>query len=120
MADRFGAPRDVVRQAIDHLASPCAVVEVGVSTHVLWTDSFGSLTFGAGAPPATRDTVFDLASLTKVLSTAPLLMRAIEQGLLGLDDAVAEHVAAWRGAERASVTIRDLLSHSSGLPAHRD
>jgi len=45
--------------------------------------------------------------------------RAVEQGTLGLDDPVAAHIAEWRGDDRAHVTIRDLLSHSSGLPAHR-
>ena len=97
MADRFEASRDVLREAIEHLAFPCAVVEVGSSTHVRWTEPFGSLTFGARAAPATRETIFDLASLTKVLATAPLLMRAIEQGVLGLDDAVATHVQSGDG-----------------------
>ena len=119
MADRFDAARDVLREAIEHLAFPCAVVEVGNSTRILWTESFGTLTFGSRAAAATVDTIFDLASLTKVLATAPLLMRAIEQGVFGLDDAVAKHIAEWRGPDRAAVTIRDLLSHSSGLPAHR-
>jgi CubicO group peptidase (beta-lactamase class C family) len=118
--ERFGAPRDVLRRAIDHLAFPCAVVEVGNSTRPLWSESFGHLTFGSNAPRAAVETIFDLASLTKVLSTAPLLMRAIEQGVLGLDDRLADHVPEWHGDDRSAVTIRDLLSHTSGLPAHRD
>ena len=119
MADRFGAPRQVLQRAIAHLAFPCAVVEVGGSTHPFWSEPFGQLTFGPDSPAAQADTIFDLASLTKVLSTAPLLMRAIEQGLIALDDPVRDHVPEWRGADRASATIRDLLSHASGLPAHR-
>lgn len=119
MADRFGAPRAILRRAIDHLAFPCAIVEVGDSTHPLWSESFGHLTFGAEAAVAHADTIFDLASLTKVLSTAPLFMRAIEQGLIALDDRVGDHLAEWRSPDRASVSIRDLLSHASGLPAHR-
>jgi CubicO group peptidase (beta-lactamase class C family) len=119
MADRFGAPREILRQATRHLAFPCAVVEVGDGTHPLWSESFGHLTFGADAPAATADTIFDLASLTKVLATAPLLMRAVDQGVVGLDDPVGDHIPEWRGADRATVTLRDLLSHASGLPAHR-
>src|SRR5205085_1785090 len=69
MADRFGAPREILRSAITHLAFPCAVVEVGDSTHPLWSESLGHLTFGADSPAATTATIFDLASLTKVLST---------------------------------------------------
>ncbi len=63
--------------------------------------------------------MFDLASLTKVLSTTTLVMRAVEQGSLDLDDPVGRHVTEWRGVDRQQVTIRDLLSHASGLPAHR-
>jgi CubicO group peptidase (beta-lactamase class C family) len=63
--------------------------------------------------------VFDLASLTKVLATAPLIMRMIERGGVGLDDPVSMHVALWRNEHGgAPVTIRDLLTHCSGLPAH--
>jgi serine-type D-Ala-D-Ala carboxypeptidase len=68
---------------------------------------------------ARADTIFDLASLTKVLSTTSLVMRLVEQGLLGLDDPVGDHLQSWRGADRAHVTIRDLLSHAGGLPGHR-
>src|SRR3954471_15103500 len=119
MADRFGAPREILRSAITHLAFPCAVVEVGDSTRPLWSESLGHLTFGADAPAVAADTIFDLASLTKVLATAPLLMRAVDQGVVGLDDPVGDHIPEWRGADRATVTVRDLLSHASGLPAHR-
>jgi len=118
-ADRFAAPRDVIRDAVAHLAFPGAVVEVGDATRPLWSDALGSLTFGSGARSVSVDTIFDLASLTKVISTASLLMRSIEQGGIALDDPVAAHIEEWRGADRAGVTIRDLLSHCSGLPAHR-
>ena len=66
-----------------------------------------------------RTPVFDLASLTKVLATTPLIMRMVERGGLGLDDPVAEHVPLWRDRHAGdAVTIRDLLAHCSGLPAH--
>ena len=119
MAERFSAPRGVIRDAVAHLAFPGAVVEVGNATRSLWSESFGHLTFGATAPPATTETIFDLASLTKVLSTASLLMRAIEHGGIALDDPVAVYIEEWRGDDRSDVTIRDLLSHCSGLPDHR-
>jgi CubicO group peptidase (beta-lactamase class C family) len=119
MPDRFGAAREVILAALNRFAFPCAAVEVGDHTGPRWTEAFGQLTFGADSPAAGLDTIFDLASLTKVLSTATLIMRAVEQGVLGLDDPVARHIDCWRGDDRASVTLRDLLSHSSGLPAHR-
>jgi CubicO group peptidase (beta-lactamase class C family) len=118
-AERFRAPREVIRAAIAHLAFPGAVVEVGEATRPIWTEAFGRFTSGSGSPPVTLDTIFDLASLTKVISTAPLLMRAVERGSIALDDPVAAYFAEWRLPDRTAVTIRDLLSHCSGLPSHR-
>ena len=119
MSLTFGAARDVLRRAVAARAFPAAVVEVGTAGQPIWREAFGRLTFDADAPAARDDTIFDLASLTKVLATTPLVMRQIERGALGLDDPVALHLERWRGADRETVTIRDLLAHCSGLPAHR-
>jgi CubicO group peptidase (beta-lactamase class C family) len=97
---------------------PAAVIEVGSSAQPLWRHAVGALTYEPGAAPAADDTVFDLASLTKVLATTSLVMRLVERGRIGLDDPVSEHLSSWQGADRTSVTLRDLLAHCSGLPAH--
>lgn len=107
----------ILEDAVRARAFPAAVVEVGRSHGVLYREPVGALTYDAGAAPTTDDTIFDLASLTKVLATTPLVMQLVERGQLGLDDPVANHVPAWRGDDRAAVTIRDLLAHCSGLPA---
>ena len=117
--DPFAAARGVLAGAIEAGACPAAVVEVGDATRPIWTEAFGRLTFDPGAEPAALDTVFDLASLTKVLATTPLLMQLVERGVLALDDEVRSRVPEWHGADRAGVTIRDLLAHCSGLPAYR-
>jgi len=114
----FPAARAVLQRAVAERAFPAAVIEVGDATRPLWREPFGALTFDAGAPATREDTIFDLASLTKVLATTPLAMRDIEQGALGLDDRLSEHLPRWRRADGDAVTIRDLLSHCSGLPAH--
>src|SRR5215217_7541102 len=119
MAGSFSAARQVLQRAVATGAFPAAVIEVGTSRHPLWTEPFGRLTFDAGAAPTRDDTVFDLASLTKVLSTTPLVIRHVEHGALALEDPVGRHVSGWRGPDRDSVTIRDLLSHCSGLPGYR-
>src|SRR5262245_29474093 len=111
--------RTALEAAVAKRVFPAAVIEVGTATQTLWSEPVGRLTFDADAPDTRNDTIFDLASLTKVLATTPIAMQAIEQGLLGLDDAVAEHVAEWSLDDRRDVTLRDLLSHASGLPAHR-
>jgi CubicO group peptidase (beta-lactamase class C family) len=109
----------VLQRAIDDAAFPAAVVEVGSATAPLWREAFGRLTFDPDAPSTREDTVFDLASLTKVLATTLLVLRDVERGTLALDDDLGMHLDPWRDAARAPVTLRDLLSHSSGLPAHR-
>jgi CubicO group peptidase (beta-lactamase class C family) len=119
MASSFAAAREVLQHAVHARAFAAAVVEVGTDSQPLWREAFGRLTFDAAAAPARDDTIFDLASLTKVLSTSALIMRHVERGTLGLDDVVSRHLPRWRGADRDSVTIRDLLAHAGGLPAHR-
>jgi CubicO group peptidase (beta-lactamase class C family) len=114
----FPTARGVLERAIAARAFPAAVVEVGDATKPAWRDAFGRLTYDPGAPAATLDTVFDLASLTTVIATAPRVMRQIERSRLALDDRVATLLPAWHGGDRAEVTVRDLLDHSSGLPAH--
>lgn len=104
--------------AIERHVFPAAAIEVGRADEVVWRDAFGALTYEPGAPPATVDTVFDLASLTKVIAVAPLVMRAVEGGGLRLDDRVGAFVSCWRGADREHVTIADLLEHASGLTAY--
>jgi CubicO group peptidase (beta-lactamase class C family) len=116
---RFDAARQVLEHAIAERAFPAAVVEVGNTGQMLWRQPFGGLTYDADSPHTTDDTVFDLASLTKVVSTTPLVMQQLERGVLALDDPVSGHVSEWHGEDRADVTIRDLLAHCSGLPAWR-
>ena len=114
----FTEASDILTAAVAARAFPAAVIEVGSSAQPVWGRAVGTLTYDSGSAPARDDTIFDLASLTKVLATTPLVMRLVERGHLGLDDLVAKHLQSWRGADRESVTIRDLLSHSSGLPAY--
>jgi CubicO group peptidase (beta-lactamase class C family) len=116
---RFAAARRVLENAIAQRAFPGASIEVGAANQVLWREAFGTLTFDPDSRPASDQTIYDLASLTKVLATAPLVMQEVERGALGLDDPVSRHVAAWRGSDRAGVTLRDLLAHCSGLPSWR-
>ena len=112
----FDGARRVLERAIAARTFPAAAVDVGSTAGTLWQDAVGTLT----ADPfhaAAIDTPFDLASLTKVLATTTVLMQLMATGRLQLDDRVAAFFEDWRGADRASVTVRDLLEHASGLPA---
>jgi CubicO group peptidase (beta-lactamase class C family) len=77
------------------------------------------LTYDPSAGAATPETIFDLASLTKVIATTSLVMRHVQAGALDLDAPIVARLPSWRGADRAAVSARHLLDHSSGLPAHR-
>ncbi len=106
----------VIREAISARVFPAATVEVGDSAGVHWSEAFGTRTFDAGAA-VTLNTPFDLASLTKVIATTTVMMSLIYNRRARLDEPLSEMFAEWVGADRADVTVRDLLEHASGLPA---
>jgi CubicO group peptidase (beta-lactamase class C family) len=99
-------------------AYPAASVEVGRRDAVLWREVFGTLTYDVGAATTETSTIFDLASLTKVIATATLIMQAVDRRGLDLDEPIAARFDSWRGVDRDMVTIRDLLSHCSGLTGY--
>jgi CubicO group peptidase (beta-lactamase class C family) len=111
------AAHALVARAIGERIFPAAVAEVGSSSGVQWREAFGTLTFDADSHPAADDTFFDLASLTKPLATTAVAMQLVAGGALDLDEPVSSSFDEWRGADRERVTVRDLLEHSSGLPA---
>lgn len=105
----------LIASAIARHVFPAAVVETGTGRGLLWRQSFGSLTFDTDAPPATSDTLFDLASLTKPISTTTVALALCASGPLRLDDPVATYAPEWISRDRSSVTIEQLLEHASGL-----
>ena len=118
MPDRFEPIAEILRDGVNSHAFPAACIEIGRRDGPSWNAAFGGLTFDPFAPPATPDTIFDLASLTKVIATATLAMRAIDAGRITLQDRLGHWFPAWRGTDRQDVTIRHLLTHSSGLTAY--
>jgi CubicO group peptidase (beta-lactamase class C family) len=109
--------RRVIEDAVAARVFPAACVEVGAADRLLWSEPFGHLTFAPDAPAATHDTIYDLASLTKPISTTTIVMELIRTGALTLEALVADRFAEWRGVDREAVTVRDMLEHASGLPA---
>jgi len=109
--------RQVLTDAIASRVFPAATAEVGAGGRVIWREPLGTLTFDEASAPATVNTPFDLASLTKIIATTTVAMQLVAEGRLALDDHVASFFAEWRGADRESVAARDLLEHASGLSA---
>lgn len=114
----FSEAADLLRLAVEAHAFPGAAIEVGRHDGPLWNAAFGGLTFDPLAPFTTPATIFDLASLTKVIATATLTMGALEAGRIDLADPLTRWLPRWRGDDRQDVTIRELLTHSSGLSAY--
>jgi len=115
---RFAPIAALLREAVDRRVFPCATIEVGTSDGVHLHDACGTLTYESAAPAATIDTVFDLASLTKVIATTTVVMQLLDQGQLRLEDPVRRWIDDWRRDDRHEVTLADLLEHTSGLTAH--
>ena len=117
-SSRFSSAAAIIERGIAARAFPGATIEVGRRSEVLWREAFGRFTYAEGARPVTVDTVFDLASLTKVIATTTRAMEAVEAGAVRLDTRVADRLPQWRGSDREPVTIADLLEHASGLTAY--
>jgi CubicO group peptidase (beta-lactamase class C family) len=109
--------RRVLLDAIAARVFPSAAADVGSSAGLLWRDQLGRLTFDSESPPAKRTTAYDLASLTKPIATTTIVMDLVRGGAIRLDERLTHSFSEWRGADRELVTVRDLLEHSSGLPA---
>ena len=115
---QFSAATALLADAVRQHVTPAAVIEVGREGGPLWSQAFGTLTYATDSAPAREDTIFDLASLTKVIATTSLLMRAVDQGRLRLGDPIRSYLRLCRGADRDDVTVRDLAAHCSGMTAY--
>ncbi len=107
----------IVEDAIAAHKFPGAVVIAGHDGHIVFHRAYGHRSLQPVAEPMTEDTVFDMASLTKVLATAPAVMQLYEQGRFQLNDPVALYLPEFAANGKQDITIRQLLTHYSGLPA---
>lgn len=105
----------LVRDAIAAGQMPGAVVLVGRGDRTLYAKAFGSRAVEPAVEPMTLDTVFDMASVTKVVATATSVMALVDEGRLRLTDRVAAHVPGFGRYGKEAITIRHLLTHVSGL-----
>jgi uncharacterized protein YbbC (DUF1343 family)/CubicO group peptidase (beta-lactamase class C family) len=110
------APLDqLIQDAIKARQLPGAVVLVGRGDQTIYEKAYGFRATVPAEEAMTVDTVFDLASLTKVVATTTAVMTLVEQGRLRLNDPVASHVPGFEQFGKGGITIRHLLTHVSGL-----
>jgi CubicO group peptidase (beta-lactamase class C family) len=118
--ERFQRAFAVLQAGIEQKAFPGASVAIADRGKLVALKGLGRFTYDDKAPIVTPETVYDLASLTKVLATTTACMILYERGALGLEARVAEVLPEFAGDDtcRSRVTFRMLLAHSSGLPAY--
>ena len=105
----------VVGQAIDSGRIPGAVVLVGQGGRILFEKAFGHRRLEPRPEPMTLGTRFDLASLTKAVATAPAVLILVQDGKVGLDDPISRYLPDFGRRGKATVTVRQALTHYSGL-----
>jgi CubicO group peptidase (beta-lactamase class C family) len=105
----------VVQQAVSDRAFPGGVLAVGLGGRLRHLRAFGRLTYDTGSPAVATDTIYDLASLSKVVVTTTVAMTLVDEGRLDLDAPVSRFFPDFRGADKDRVEVRDLLTHSSGI-----
>src|SRR5438046_1472446 len=103
-----------IEQAIQEDRIPGAVLVVGHSGEILRRKAYGRRAVAPRDEPMTADTIFDCASLTKVIATTSSLMKLFEEGKLRLNDRVTEYLPEFQGG-KSEITVRNLMTHFSGL-----
>jgi CubicO group peptidase (beta-lactamase class C family) len=103
-----------LQKAIDEHRLPGAVVWVEHGGEIYWK-AYGNRSLVPSVETMTRDTIFDAASLTKVLAGTPAIMLLVERGKVNLDAPVSTYIPEYAG-EMGKITVRELLTHTSGMP----
>lgn len=112
---RLEAIGPLVEEAIKARQLPGAVIVVGRGDEVFYQKAFGHRALEPSVEPMTLDTIFDIASLTKVVATTTALMILVEEGKVRLNDRVATFVTGFERYGKGGITVRHLLTHVSGL-----
>jgi uncharacterized protein YbbC (DUF1343 family)/CubicO group peptidase (beta-lactamase class C family) len=110
----------IINQAIADGNIPGAVLVVGHDGKVIYRKAYGNRSLEPRRLPMTLDTIFDLASLTKVIATTTAVMQLMEQGRVRLNDPLAKYIPDFAQNGKDDITIRQLLTHYSGLAPDLD
>jgi CubicO group peptidase (beta-lactamase class C family) len=120
-ASRLATIDRVVQRGIEAGGFPGAAVVVGRKGYTVWSKGFGALDWTAKGLPVTADrSIYDLASLTKVIATTAAIMVLYDQGKVSLDVPVSRYIPSFSGGMKDQVTVRLLLEHRAGLPAGKE
>lgn len=106
----------IVHEEIAAGRLPGAVIVAAVRDKIVLRQAFGERSVAPSRKPATLDTIYDVASLTKVMATAPAIQQLVEQNRIELDRPAADYWPAFAGNGKGQITIRHLLTHYAVLP----
>jgi CubicO group peptidase (beta-lactamase class C family) len=115
----FNEVKDILVKAIEDKAFPGTVVLVSKNDEIIYEKPFGHLTYDDNAALVSNSTIYDVASITKVIATTTSAMICYDRQLFNLDDAVAKYLPEFANKGKENVTIKNLLLHNSGLPAFK-
>ena len=113
-AEAIGA---IVRDEIANGKVPGAVVVLGIGDRIVVRQAYGNRSVMPSVQPATLDTIYDAASLTKVMATSVAIMQLVERGQIELDRPAAAYWPAFAANGKGDITVRQLLTHYAALPA---
>src|SRR5579862_1767307 len=120
-SERLEAINRVIERGIAAGGYPGAAVDVGRRGAAVWERGYGHLGWTTDSPQVLPDrSIYDLASLTKVVGTTTALMILFDEGKLDLDERVTHFLPEFTGGQKDLVTVRQLLMHRGGLPAGRE
>ena len=108
----------VLHNAIKSNIFPGAQVAVIQNGNIIYSGGYGHYTYDISSPSVDNKTIYDIASLTKVIAAVPVTMKLISQKKLSLDHSVQQFYPQFTGNGKEKITIRHLLTHSSGLPGY--
>jgi CubicO group peptidase (beta-lactamase class C family) len=107
----------IVLSAINDSAFPGAVLLVMKEGTVLYEKAYGHFTYDNTSTPVSVNTIFDLASATKVIATTTAAMICVDRGLFELEDKAARYIPEFKKNNKGHISIKNLLLHNSGLPS---
>jgi beta-glucosidase-like glycosyl hydrolase/CubicO group peptidase (beta-lactamase class C family) len=123
-AEKMKMVDQLLEDFVQEKAFPGGVLAVGYHGTLAHLKTFGRLTYEVDSPRAVENTIYDLASLTKVVATTTMAMMLVDDGRLNLDKPVQDFLPRFQGPGKEKVTVRQLLTHSSGIdwwaPLYKD
>lgn len=114
-SDTYASVDAIINEAVNTGLIPGGVLIIGHNGEIIYRKAYGSRALVPSKEPMTLDTIFDAASLTKVVATTPSIMKLFEAGKIRIDDPVTTYLPEFQGGKSA-ITIRLLMTHFSGMP----